>query len=51
MSCEECKYSPKTYKEYCINPSRYCPDAYTEKAYLCGNYDVNEPYKAEGANE
>lgn len=54
MSCEECPYSPKTYEEYCIgqsNSSMYCPDAYTEKSHLCGNYDVNEPYKAEGANE
>lgn len=42
MSCKECKHSPKTYEEYCIgqrNPSAYCPDAYTEKAQYCGNYD------------
>ncbi|MCR4687708.1 MAG: hypothetical protein K5659_09065 [Lachnospiraceae bacterium] len=50
MSCEECKHSPKTYEEYCIgksNPTMYCPDAYTEKSHLCGNYDVKESYKAE----
>ena len=47
MSCEECIYSPKTYEEYCLgqsNPSKYCPDAYTEKSHLCGNYDVKETH-------
>jgi hypothetical protein len=42
MICKKCKYSPKTYGEYCIaqsNPNIYCPDAYTEKASFCGNYD------------
>ncbi len=42
MSCKECEYSPKTYEEYCkgqTNPSVCCPDAYTEKAQYCGNYD------------
>lgn len=42
MSCKECEYSPKTYEEYCIgqtNPSIYCPDAYTKKSHLCGNYE------------
>ena len=45
MSCEECKYSPKTYEEYCIrqsNPSMFCPDAYTEKAHLCNNYHAKK---------
>ena len=54
MSCKECAYSPKTYEEYCIgqsNPSMYCPDAYTEISHLCGNYDVNEPYKAESEDK
>lgn len=54
MSCRECKNSPKTYEEYCIaqsNPSIYCPDAYTEKSYLCGNYDVEELQKARMRNE
>lgn len=54
MSCRECENSPKTYEEYCIaqsNPSIYCPDAYTEKSYLCGNYDVEESEDEEGKNE
>ena len=41
MSCNECIYAPKTYGEYCIAqqiPSLFCPDANTEKSYLCGNY-------------
>ena len=50
MSCKECKYSPKTYEEYCMRQDGsniYCPDAYTEISYLCGNYDVNESHKIE----
>ena len=45
MSCKECKNTPKTYEEYCIgqrNPSVYCPDAYTEKSHLCGNYEKED---------
>ena len=45
MSCNECKHSPKTYEEYCMgqkDPSTYCPDAHTERAHLCGNYDNKE---------
>lgn len=41
MSCSKCEYCPKTYDEYCIsksNPSVYCPDAFTDRSYLCGNY-------------
>ena len=41
MSCNKCIYAPKTYEEYCMgqrNPSAFCPDAYSEKSYLCGNY-------------
>ena len=54
MSCKECENSPKTYEEYCIgqsNPSMYCPDAYTEKSYLCGNYDVEKSHKAESEDK
>ena len=39
--CSNCKYSPKTYKEYCMaqnNPTLFCVDAYTEKSHLCGFY-------------
>ena len=42
MSCEDCINSPKTYDEYCISkscPGVYCPDAYTELAQYCGNYN------------
>ena len=45
MGCNECKNSPKTYEEFCMsqsNPSVYCPDAYTEKSHLCGNYGKKE---------
>ena len=42
MSCKECEYAPKTYDEFCISKRNYsgycCPDAYTEKSHLCGNY-------------
>lgn len=41
MSCNKCIYAPKTYEEYCMaqrSPSLFCPDANTEKSYLCGNY-------------
>lgn len=31
--------------------SVYCPDAYTEKSYLCNNYDVKKPYKVESEDE
>lgn len=54
MSCKECIYSPKTYEEYCIgksNPNIYCPDAYTEKSYLCGNYDVDKQFKSESEDK
>ena len=50
MSCKECKYSPKSYEEYCIaqsNPKEYCSDAYTEKSYLCSEYNVDKSYKTE----
>lgn len=43
MSCKDCKYSPKTYEEYCIgqsNPNMYCRDAYAEKSYLCDESEV-----------
>lgn len=39
--CNNCKYSPKTYEEYCIaqrNPVLFCVDAFTEKSQWCGNY-------------
>lgn len=46
MSCEECKYSPKTYEEYCLSRHNYsgyfCPDSYTEISHLCGNYGEEE---------
>lgn len=51
MGCNECIYSPKTYEEYCIsqsNPDVYCPDAYTEKSYLCGNYCNKDKVESEG---
>ena len=57
MSCKKCEYSPKTYEEYCIgqkNPSIYCPDAYTEKSHLCGNYakeDTPQKSKEERSEE
>lgn len=41
MGCKNCKYSPSTYEEYCIaqsNPDVFCPDAYKDISYLCGNY-------------
>ena len=43
MSCKECEYAPKTYEEFWLSkqnyfPSYCCPDAYTEKSHLCGNY-------------
>lgn len=43
MGCENCKHAPKTYIEYCISqscPHIYCPDAYTERAVYCGNYNA-----------
>ena len=45
MTCQECKYAPKTYAEYCMalrNPTVYCPDAYTEVAHLCGNREEKD---------
>lgn len=45
MGCSKCKYSPETYEEYCSgqrDPSTYCPDAYTEKSHLCGNYEKED---------
>lgn len=54
MSCKECINSPKTYWEYCIGQSRpniYCPDAYTEKSYLCGNYDTKGSRRVESGGE
>ena len=54
MSCSKCKYSPKTYEEYCIwqrNSSVFCPDAYTEKSYLCGNYGKEDTSSESDINE
>ena len=45
MSCSKCEYAPKTYEEYCISkkqPQSFCPDAYTEKAQYCGNYEKQQ---------
>lgn len=45
MSCKNCKYSPKTYEEYCIgqsNPAVYCPDAYTERSQFCLMYEEDK---------
>ena len=41
MSCHECKYSPKTYEEYCMAQSGsclYCPDAYKWVSHFCRGY-------------
>lgn len=40
--CAGCAYAPGNLEEYGIaqqNPSVYCPDAYSEKARHCGNFD------------
>lgn len=46
MSCKECEHAPKTYEEFCISRRNYsgyyCPDSYTEKSHLCGNYGIKE---------
>ena len=42
MGCSKCEYSPKTYEAGQRKPSAYCPDAYTEKSYMCGNYGKEE---------
>lgn len=46
MSCEDCKYAPTTYEEYCLSRHNYsgyfCPDSYTEISHLCGNYGEDE---------
>jgi hypothetical protein len=44
MSCKECSHSPRTYEEYCLSkscPDKVCPDAFTERANNCGNYNKN----------
>lgn len=54
MSCNECVYAPKTYEEFCIaqrSPSLYCPDANTEKSYLCGNYEKEDTSQERGKEE
>ena len=45
MGCKNCEYAPKTYEEYCMafaHPEQYCPDAFTEIAMHCNNYDESE---------
>ena len=40
--CKNCPNAPQTYEEYCLSkccPEKICPDAYTEVAYHCGNYE------------
>lgn len=48
--CKKCKHAPTTYEEYCISkssPHKYCPDAYTDKSYLCGNYNADSKDRRE----
>lgn len=40
--CKNCPNAPQTFEEYCLSkccPAKICPDAYTEVAYHCGNYE------------
>lgn len=40
--CKNCPNAPQTFEEYCLSkccPEKICPDAYTEVAYHCGNYE------------
>ena len=40
--CRGCSACPGNLEEYGIaqmNPTKYCPDAYSDRAQYCGNYD------------
>lgn len=40
--CKNCPNAPQTFEEYCLSkccPGKICPDAYTEVAYHCNNYE------------
>ena len=40
--CKNCPNAPQTFEEYCLSkccPEKICPDAYTEVAYHCNNYE------------
>ncbi len=41
MGCSKCEYLSQT--------NVYCPDAYTEKSHLCGNYEKEDNYTDYGS--
>lgn len=48
--CKNCKYAPTTFEEYNMVDGYSCPNAYTEKARHCGNYEKSKA-ESEVTNE
>ncbi len=40
--CKNCKYAPTTFEEYNMVDGYSCPDAYTEKAQHCDDYEKSK---------